>query len=92
MSVTLPGGEVCEGDWALSATPSTNGAVIQPDPLAPMWDTIYGQGFYTAHILGTNVGQGTLHGNKGTTLSLEFTRVKGVAADSNKNVYKITLQ
>jgi hypothetical protein len=100
MKVVLPDGEVCEGDWKVSAAPSGHSATIQRDALAPVWDRIYGQGFYTAHILGEEVGQATLKGNKGTTLSVEIKslidtkhdgvkKVQGVAEDNNKNIYKL---
>jgi hypothetical protein len=101
MKVVLPDGEICEGEWTASTTPPGSGSAIQPVHMAPVWDTIYGQGFYTAHILGEKVAQGTLRGNKGTTLSVEIKphldsqdglkNIQGVAQDNVKNIYKIAL-
>jgi hypothetical protein len=72
--------------------------------LSAAWDAIFGGGYYAAHVLGRrDVIRGTLTGNHGTTLTVEAYQstqsqapnaaaagVRGVAADSNGNVYKLT--
>ena len=94
MSATLPSGEVCSGHWA----------PLRPDDpsasqLSVAWDHLYGQGFFVAHILGTSgVNRAVLAGDKGTTLTVEFSAlnparmsdVKGVAVDNNGNLFKLT--
>ena len=43
--------------------------------LASAWDTVYGQGFYTAHVLGTPLfAQTVLTGNQGSVLQVEMYR------------------
>lgn len=40
--------------------------------LASAWDTVYGNGFYTAHVLGQRIFfSGSAKGNRGTTLRIE---------------------
>jgi|SRR5690348_3329719 hypothetical protein len=95
ISATLGDGEICKGRWRLLSTPSDN-------PIASDWDTIYGQGFYVAEVLGSRQYlQAELTGNRGTTLHVEMywpqvqdrdavVPGKGVATDNHGNVYKIT--
>jgi hypothetical protein len=75
-----------------------------PANLSAAWDAVFGGGYYTAHVLGRrDVIRGTLTGEHGTTLTIEAfqaaqnpapgtaaSAVRGVAADSNGNVYKLT--
>jgi hypothetical protein len=102
LTVTLTDGEVCKGAWStVNRNPTAgagNGASSAPD-LPSAWDAVYGQGFYTAHILGAKLHvQGVLTGNKGTILHVELYRpdtpnglneIKGVGMDNNGNVYKL---
>jgi hypothetical protein len=94
MSATLGDGEVCHGDW---------GAVRQDDPssgqMSGEWDRVYGQGFFTANVLGNPVfGRAVLTGTKGTILNVEFydptpgqvVNVKGIAKDNKGNIFKLT--
>lgn len=94
MTATLEDGEVCHGSW---------GAVRQDDPLSGQmsgeWDRVYGQGFFTANVLGNPVfARGVLTGTKGTTLNIEFydptpgqiANVKGIAKDNKGNIFKLT--
>jgi hypothetical protein len=107
MSATLANGEVCKGTWAQvpPAPPQGTGTLdnsgASPN-MASAWDTVYGSGFYVAHILGQNIRiRGTISGAQGTTLTVEVyepqnappnagpSAVKGVAVDNNGNVYKL---
>jgi hypothetical protein len=95
MSTTLPGGEVCRGNWA---------RVQQNDPSASKfsadWDRVYGEGFFVANVLGNSaIVRAVLVGNNGTTLNVEFhaltpgeptNNVKGIAVDNNGNIFKLT--
>jgi hypothetical protein len=94
MSATLQGGEVCSGNWA---------TVSQKDPSASKWsadwDRVYGPGFFVANILGNPAfARAVLVGTQGTTLNVEFyaptpgqiVGVKGIAMDSNGNIFKLT--
>ncbi len=71
--------------------------------LASAWDTVYGSGFYTAHVLGQPLSfRGTAKGSRGTTFTIEeyktatgssqnpIYKMNGVAVDSNGNIYKFT--
>jgi hypothetical protein len=73
--------------------------------MAQLWDSIYGDGFYVAHVLGTRLyARASLKANNGDTLKVEFYRpenegnvtttiaslIKGVAKDDKGNAYKIT--
>ncbi len=106
ITVTLADGEACTGRWetihrpknakesaALSTAPTSN--------LSAGWDTVYGPGFYVAHVLGARLyARATLTGTKGTILNLEMYKpnseenttiaaIKGVAKDNKDNTYKL---
>jgi hypothetical protein len=101
MSVVLSDGEVCKGRWAQVPVPDKHeGPATAPaDPMASDWDTVYGQGFYVANVLGTRLfARASLTGDRGTTLRVELYRtdtrhsedqVKGVARDNRENLYKV---
>ena len=106
ISVTLSDGEVCKGPWRLMPrTPTGKGATPSDSTSSPemasAWDTVYGQGFYLARVLGARMHvQGELPGNKGTILNVELYRneapegvldIKGVARDNKGNIYKVVL-
>jgi hypothetical protein len=93
MKATLPGGQVT-GSWhAQSPTDPAAGN------LAPQWDAVYGQGFFVANVLGnTRVMRASLDGAQGLHLDTQFifsagppVTAKGVAVDSQGNIYKLTL-
>jgi hypothetical protein len=102
--ITLPfvGGEVCKGHWTRVArvqgptgqTTSTPSAKDMP----AVWDAVYGQGFYTSHVLGTWLyGTAVLTGDHGTVMDVEFSSsdneehasTRGVARDDKGNIYKV---
>lgn len=66
-------------------------AIALPQPnLAFAWDEVYGQGFFVAHILGKQIGQGIFTGKQGTVLQLESLDGRnGVAVDNKGNIYKV---
>lgn len=96
LTATLPDGEKCAGDWS---------AISPNDPnakqMSAAWDTVYGAGFFVAHVLGNPVVAGAvLKGNRGTTLNVELydpkpgdiMAVEGVATDNNGNLFKLTME
>jgi hypothetical protein len=98
ISLTLPDGEVCKGRWHAASAPASNS-------LQSAWDSVYGQGFYVAHVLGARYyAEATLRGNRGTVLNVEMYRsetsddpghdergpVLGVARDNHGNTFKIS--
>lgn len=104
-TATLQNGERCTGSWAQvsnkpTATQTSNSSRSQAD-IAKAWDTVYGAGFYTAHVLGANIHiHGVLNGDKGTVLEVDAFRNpgtgddamnsrKGIAFDTNSNIYKL---
>jgi hypothetical protein len=94
-SWTVANGEVLEGKpkkvKANSVNVPTAGASDPPQPnLAFAWDTVYGQGFFVAHILGKTFGQGVFTGSQGTILQVEsLDGQQGVAVDNRGNTYKM---
>ena len=105
-SVVLSDGEVCKGHFSVvSRNPTAktaNPATPAAADLSSAWDTIYGPGFYVAHVLGARYYARTVaSGNRGTVLNVEIYRsenveggtfvaaTKGVAKDSGGNLYKI---
>jgi hypothetical protein len=107
LSVVLSGGEICKGRWSQVPRPNTPRDVTAT-PSAPAnslsaeWDTVYGTGFYVAHVLGARLyARAVLTGNLGTTLHVELYKpdiveknptpaaIKGVAKDDKGNIYKV---
>ncbi len=102
LQVVLSDGEVCKGAWDMVNRIQTQGSQKNANPapnLSAAWDTVYGQGFYTAHILGSKLHvESTLTGSKGTILHVELYRpdteeglneIKGVGIDSSGNIFKL---
>ena len=107
VSVKLKDGEICKGRWSTVSRPESTQASTVPtaDDMAPVWDAIYGQGFYVAHVLGARLyARAVLSGNRGSTLNFEMYKhedahtddsagagaIKGVAKDNSDNIYKVT--
>lgn len=94
-SWTLANGEVLTGKPKTVTATSVNmpplQAIALPQPnLAFAWDEVYGQGFFVAHILGKQIGQGIFTGKQGTVLQLESLDGRnGVAVDNKGNIYKV---
>ena len=94
VSLTLADGEVCKGKWKESTATSSN-------PMIPVWDSIYGNGYYVAHVLGTRLyAEAVLSGQRGTALTIqmyrresgdkdEITPIRGVAKDNHGTAYKV---
>jgi hypothetical protein len=93
ISVVLNTGEICNGQWTLVRETAATGAT--GSAMSSVWDNVYGQGFYVAHVLGSRLyARSVASGNRGTTLHVELYKstggdLKGVAQDNNGNVYKI---
>jgi hypothetical protein len=107
ISVVLGNGEKCTGRWvsaqaspASTGAPAANGSTV-PD-LASVWDTVYGQGFYVSHVLGTKLfARAVVSGCSGIVLQMEMyrsegehaedtaLRIRGVARDNKDNIYKV---
>jgi hypothetical protein len=101
ISVILDNGEVCKGPWALvsDTAPGTIAAAVAPIDMADDWDSVYGTGYFTAHVLGSKLyARATLTGSSGTVLHTEFSNenntrgnTKGVAADNKGNIFKVSV-
>jgi hypothetical protein len=98
VSVVLDNGEVCTGPWELaSKTPPAT--AVTPIDMAADWDSVYGPGYFAAHVLGNKLyARATLTGNKGTVLHVEFSNesntranTKGVAQDNKGNLFKVSV-
>ena len=103
-TATLQNGERCTGSWSqVSNKPTSKPAAQAPssqEEISKAWDTVYGPGFFTAHVLGAHIHlHGALNCDKSTLLQVEAYRNtganetidsrKGVAFDSNGNIYKL---
>jgi hypothetical protein len=101
ISVVLDNGEMCTGPWELASktAPGTSATTVAPVDMAADWDSVYGAGYFAAHVLGNKLyARATLTGNMGTVLHTEFSNenntrgnTKGVAADNNGNVFKVSV-
>src|SRR6202162_1038785 len=113
IKITVANGEVCKGHWTLvkggssaaaapaNATPpsaSEDSSVAEGMPVA--WDTVYGQGYYVARVLGQRLyAHSIVTGNRGTILNVEFYRLNnganaaadfhGVAKDNRGDIFKL---
>jgi len=81
-------------------------SVLRPDDpsansMAAEWDKVYGNGFFTAHVLGAPLlARGTLAGKGDSALTVQFidargdalAHARGVATDNAGNLYKLTFQ
>jgi hypothetical protein len=96
LSATLPDGEVCHGNMAKLDATDPASRNMQAD-----WDRVYGDGFFTANLLGKERGRANLTGASGPCLQIEMynplmyhggglTDVVGVARDDQGNLYKLT--
>jgi hypothetical protein len=94
LTTTLADGETCKGS-SVQVAPTDPSARDH----AADWDTVYGAGFFQAHVLGNPaLERGALTGAKGTCLEFELymsrpgqvTSIKGVAKDDKGNVFKLT--
>jgi hypothetical protein len=104
ISVVLSDGEICKGRWvqvkqAEVPKGATAATITDPDGMSPIWDSVYGAGFYTSHILGTYMFAWALaSGNRGTIIHAEMYKslgehaeVRGVAKDDKGIVYKLVI-
>jgi hypothetical protein len=94
-SFTYADGETLKGkpDWATAPAADATASGAQdnaPQNPAAVWDLIYGQGYYAAHVAGNKILQGTFTGDKGTTLQVQsLDNFIAVGADNHGNLYKI---
>src|SRR5260370_37448353 len=106
ISVALTDGEGCKGHLATVPCPqaSKGAAATGTAPrseMSPVWDTVYGAGFFVSHVVGKRLYVQTgLTGDLGTVLNVEMYKpdgnaqntvgsIQGVAKDNNENIYKL---
>jgi hypothetical protein len=107
VTLTLLDGETAKGHWSQvvpvrSPSGTATSSTSATSNMASIWDTIYGQGFYLSHVLGTRLyAEALVTGDRGTVLNVEFYRderehhdagshaVRGVAKDNKDNIYKV---
>jgi hypothetical protein len=87
----------CRGRWKAAAPPTP----LVANDMASVWDTAYGEGYYTSHILGAkNCARGSgICKKRGTVLDAEVCQIEngqnrktatvGVARDNKNSIYKI---
>jgi hypothetical protein len=106
-SATLNGSEKCAGRWSQVSRPKVSidaaaASALPAENMSAEWDTVYGQGFYVAHVLGARLyAKAVLTGNQGTVMNVELYKpdtvqnnnnvstIRGVAKDNHDNVYKV---
>jgi hypothetical protein len=105
-SAVLTDGEVSKGRWEVVRRPTashgaTAAGASTTNNLSAEWDTVYGPGFYVAHVLGAKpYARAVAMGNQGLVLNVEMFRpdivqentphtLLGVAKDNKNNVYKL---
>ena len=99
-SAVLTDGESFKGSGTMKAgktrmqDASRNPASSAAPDLPSAWDTVYGQGYYVAHILGSRDSfQSEITGSQGTVLQIamygDSFGEKGVARDDKGNIYKV---
>jgi len=95
ITLTLANGELFNGQLKVlyPSSSNLNPAGAPPSPpqpnLAYAWDTVYGQGYFVAHVLGQQLGQAVITGNQGTVIQVEVAIAHGVAIDNKGNIFKI---
>jgi hypothetical protein len=101
-SLVQTNGETFQAKWASvtasfvnNKTPGTPASYLPQPNLAFAWDTVYGQGYFLAQVLGTRIMQVVATGDKGTVIQVERlygdprAGFNGVAVDSKGNIYKV---
>jgi hypothetical protein len=105
ISLVLSSGELCKGRWAqVAPTQLVKGAnasvQITAGDMSSVWHSVYGPGYYVAHVLGTYYYyESVVSGNRGTVINMELYlddresqgSFKGVARDNKGNIYKLLL-
>jgi len=109
ISIVLGGGELCKGRWnQVAPTQPAKGAPasvqqVTAGDMSSVWDSVYGPGYYVAHVLGTNYYyESVASGDRGTVINVELylddseshyknSGYKGVARDNKGNIYKLML-
>lgn len=86
LTVQFPDGESMKVDLS----DSVQGAAAANDDMAPVWDKVFGPGYYNASVLGTGHLRGSGTGKLGTRLDVESSGWNGVARDTHGNVFKVT--
>ena len=85
----------CKGRWKAATRPMPPGA----NDMTSVWDAVYGNGYYTAQILGAKkCARGSGSCQRGTVLDAEICQIEngkkkttrvGVAKDNKNNIYQI---
>ena len=91
--VGLPGDGTCAGPWSLRSSQQ------QAFDLAADWDQVYGEGYYTAHVLGVReFVRTTLDCTVGSAVRAELSNENnargntwGVAEDDHGNLFKVSV-
>lgn len=108
ISIVLGGGELCKGRWnqvapAQPAKGATASVQVTAGDMSSVWDSVYGPGYYVAHVLGTYYYyESVASGDRGTVMNVElylddseshgkYSSLKGVARDNKGNIYKLML-
>ena len=107
ISLVLSSGELCKGHWTqvaptqLPKSPNAAGVQITAGDMSSVWDSVYGPGYYVAHVLGAHYYyESVVSGNRGTVINVQlyfdnsesqgkYYRFKGVARDNKGNIYKL---
>jgi hypothetical protein len=95
--LTADQGEVFQGRWEPIKQPKKSTAAPAAAPsdseMVPLWDSIYGNGFYVAHVLGSKYyARGLLTGANGDSLKVEFYRPEERENQGNVNALRASIK
>ena len=95
ISIVLANGETCRGPYSfVEQYPK----VLDRNILSSAWDSVYGPGYFVAHVLGTNHAITELTGDQGSKVLIDFYRtpgethnsqILGVASENKTGLYKV---
>ncbi|HWZ99816.1 MAG TPA: hypothetical protein VN025_18810 [Candidatus Dormibacteraeota bacterium] len=97
IALTANQGEMFQGRWETIQLPkkSTDAPVMAPtdNEMVPLWDSIYGNGFYVAHVLGSKFyARASLTGANGDSLKVEFYRPEEKDSQGNVNALRASIK
>jgi hypothetical protein len=97
VSLTMSDGELVTGTlYMVMPVPKKPVPSSVPPAMTEDWDTVYGNGSYTAQVLGQGQDvRGVLTGNRGTSIRMELSYnppsipLEGVAQDDKGDLFKV---
>jgi hypothetical protein len=92
LSMTLPSGETCTGQWSSAAPQAVS---VTSGSLFTLYGAVAGYSVTAGNVPGVNRGEAFMACDRGTTVQAEFftgsgtANGYGIAKDSTNNIYKM---